>query len=279
MEGAEDDEELGARDLKEINFSKGDVLVGIAASGRTPYVIGAMKYAKSIGAAGKKLMVLDRPNPLGGEIVEGNLLQDDFRSFVGCCKFPYRYGLTAGEAALMLNQEENIGCDLQVVKCTGWKRSMFYPEWGKIWVAPSPALMNFESVLCYPSLCLLEGTNMSEGRRTAAPFRVVGADYIDAEQLSETLNNEKLPGVLHVTDGKVLRPVTLGITLLDTVRKLYGDKFQVLPPIAEDKKPMLALLSGSGELLGDWDKEKLLAAYETDSARFARKKQRYHLYE
>ena len=115
--------------------------------------------------------------------------------------------------------------------------------------------MNFESVLCYPGICLLEGTNMSEGRGTAAPFRVVGADYIDAEQLSEALNQEKLPGVIttpvwfipstskfagvncagvvfHVTDSKVFRPVTLGITLLDTVRKLYGDKFQILPPYA-----------------------------------------------
>ena len=247
-------------------------------------------------------MVLDRPNPLGGEIVEGNLLQDDFHSFVGCCKFPYRYGLPAGEAAMMINEEENIGCDLRVVKCTGWKRSMFYPEWEKIWVAPSPALMNFESVLCYPGICLLEGTNMSEGRGTAAPFRVVGADYIDAEQLSEALNQEKLPGVIttpvwfipstskfagvncagvvfHVTDSKVFRPVTLGITLLDTVRKLYGDKFQILPPIAEGRKPMLALLSGGGELLGDWDKDKLLASYEADSAQFAQKKQKYHLYE
>lgn len=83
-------------------------------------------------------MVLDRPNPLGGEIVEGNLLQDDFHSFVGCCKFPYRYGLTAGEAAMMINEEENIGCDLRVVKCTGWKRSMFYPEWEKSGWLPVP---------------------------------------------------------------------------------------------------------------------------------------------
>lgn len=85
--------------------------------------------------------------------------------------------------------------------------------------------------------------------------------------------------MFHVTDSKVFRPVTLGITLLDTVRKLYGDKFQILPPIAEGRKPMLALLSGGGELLGDWDKDKLLASYEADSAQFAQKKQKYHLYE
>lgn len=253
-------------------------------------------------AAGKKLMVLDRPDPLGGEIVEGNLLQDEFHSFVGCCKFPYRYGLTAGEAALMLNQEEEIGCDLQVVPCSGWKRSMLFTEWEKIWVAPSPALMNFESVLCYPGICLLEGTNLSEGRGTAAPFRVIGADYIDGEALSEKLNREKLPGVIttpvwfipsaskfqnipcsgvvfHVTDSKAFRPVTLGITLLDMVRTDYSEKFRILPPVAEGKKPMLALLSGDDVLMGNWDKEKLLTSYQEDSEQFKQKKQKYHLYE
>lgn len=253
-------------------------------------------------AAGKKLMVLDRPNPLGGEIVEGNILKDDFRSFVGCCKIPYRYGLTAGEAALMLNQEEKVGCNLQVVPCSGWKRSMMFPEWKKIWIAPSPALMNFESVLCYPGLCLLEGTNLSEGRGTAAPFRVIGADYIDGEDLSQKLNREKLPGVIttpiwfipsaskfenvpcsgvvfHVTDSKAFRPVTLGITLLDMVREDYGEKFQILPPIEEGKKPMLALLSGDDVLLGNWNKEKLLSSYEADSELFCKKKKKYHIYE
>lgn len=253
-------------------------------------------------AAGKKLMVLDRPNPLGGEIVEGNILKDDFRSFVGCCKIPYRYGLTAGEAALMLNQEEKVGCNLQVVPCSGWKRSMIFPEWEKIWIAPSPALMNFESVLCYPGLCLLEGTNLSEGRGTAAPFRIIGADYIDGEDLSQKLNREKLPGVIttpiwfiptaskfekvpcsgvvfHVTDSKAFRPVTLGITLLDMVREDYGEKFRILPPIKEGKKPMLALLSGDNTLLGNWNKEKLLSSYEADSEMFCEKKKKYHLYE
>ncbi len=252
-------------------------------------------------AAGKKLMVLDRPNPLGGEIVEGNILKDDFRSFVGCCKIPYRYGLTVGEAALMLNQEEKIGCNLQVVPCSGWKRSMIFPEWEKIWIAPSPALMNFESVLCYPGLCLLEGTNLSEGRGTAAPFRIIGADYINGEDLSQKLNREKLPGVIttpiwfipfaskyekvpcsgvvfHVTDYKAFRPVTLGITLLDMVREDYGEKFRILPPIEDGKKPMLALLSGDDALLGNWNKEKLLSSYEADSEEFYHRKQKYHIY-
>lgn len=253
-------------------------------------------------AAGKTLLVLDRPNPLGGEIVEGGMVQEGYYSFVGCCRFPYRYGLTAGEAAVMLNEEEKLGCDLQVAKCTGWKRTMQYPEWNKIWIAPSPALMNFESVLCYPGTCLLEGTNISEGRGTAAPFRVVGAEFIDAEELAEVLNRAGLPGVVatpvwftpstskyegkncggvtfHVTDREKFRPVTLGITLLDHLRHRYGQKFRVLPPSAEGKKPMLSLLSGSGDLLGEWERYSLLAAYEAECQEFILKKQQYHLYE
>lgn len=253
-------------------------------------------------AAGKTLLVLDRPNPLGGEIVEGGMVQEGYYSFVGCCRFPYRYGLTAGEAAVMLNEEEKLGCDLQVAKCTGWKRTMQYPEWNKIWIAPSPALMNFESVLCYPGTCLLEGTNISVGRGTAAPFRVVGAEFIDAEELAEVLNRAGLPGVVatpvwftpstskyegkncggvtfHVTDREKFRPVTLGITLLDHLRHRYGQKFRVLPPSAEGKKPMLSLLSGSGDLLGEWERYSLLAAYEAECQEFILKKQQYHLYE
>jgi len=179
---------------------------------------------------------------------------------------------------------------------------MQYPEWNKIWIAPSPALMNFESVLCYPGTCLLEGTNISEGRGTAAPFRVVGAEFIDAEELAEVLNRAGLPGVVatpvwftpstskyegkncggvtfHVTDREKFRPVTLGITLLDHLRHRYGQKFRVLPPSAEGKKPMLSLLSGSGDLLGEWERYSLLAAYEAECQEFILKKQQYHLYE
>lgn len=252
-------------------------------------------------AAGKPLIVMDRPNPLGDEIVEGNLVQDSYKSFVGCCSFPYRYGLTAGEAAEMMNREESIGCELTVIPCAGWKRSMLYPDWDKVWIPPSPALMNFESVMCYPGTCLLEGTNVSEGRGTAAPFRVIGADYIDGEKLSEQLNREQLPGVVttpawfvpsaskyqgkncsgvmfHVTDHKTFRPVTMGITLLDILRNCYGEKFQILPPPEKNRKPMLSLLSGDGSLLGDWNKENVIASYETDSREFCRKKQKYHIY-
>lgn len=251
--------------------------------------------------AGKTLIVLDRPNPLGGEIVEGNILEPDYISFVGCYPMPIRYGLTSGEAAAMMNRERALECDLKIVPCEGWSRGSRFPEWGKIWQAPSPALMSFENVLLYPGMCLVEGTNLSEGRGTAAPFRVIGADYVDAEELTEAFNRERLPGVaatpvwftptaskhqgercggvlLHVTDAESIRPVAAGITLLDIVRKLYPDRFEILPVHKDFGRPMLALLSGGNALLGDWDRAEILAKYEEDSRIFSERKAAYHLY-
>lgn len=252
--------------------------------------------------AGKTLIVLDRPNPLGGELVEGGILDMKYSSFVGCYPMPIRYGLTSGEAAMMMNEEQNLKCDLKVIPCEGWKRNSLFCDWGKVWQAPSPALMTFETTLLYPGLCLVEGTNLSEGRGTAAPFRIIGADYINAEELMEAFNREKLPGVtstpvwftptaskhqgencggivLHVTDAEKLRPVTVGVTLLDVIRKLYPDKFTILPPHTEFGKPMLALLSGGAEMLGDWNRENLLERFERESGEFSERKKRFHLYQ
>ncbi|MFI3200820.1 MAG: DUF1343 domain-containing protein [Eubacteriales bacterium] len=254
------------------------------------------------GKNGKKLMILDRPNPLGGNVVEGGLLDRAYESFVGCHPMPIRYGLTSGEAAIMINEEEQFGCEIKVVPCKGWKREMLFPQWNKIWISPSLALTNFEATLLYVGTCLIEGTNLSEGRGTAAPFRMIGASYLDAEVVAKELNQENLKGVvatptwftpttskengvkcggvcLHVTDQEAIRPVSVGITLLDIIRKIYPEKFAILPPFREGGRPMLSLLSGSGILLGDWKKEELLEAYERDSEAFRIKMETYYLYE
>lgn len=251
--------------------------------------------------AGKTLIILDRPNPLGGELVEGGVLDMTYSSFVGCYPLAARYGLTSGEAAAMMNEERALGCDLKVVPCRDWNRNTLFSQWGTVWQAPSPALMTFETTLLYPGLCLIEGTNLSEGRGTAAPFRIIGADYVDSEQLTEAFNREGLPGVtstpvwftpsvskhqgvkcggivLHVTDRNAIRPVTVGITLLDVIRRLYPDNYAVLPPHREGGRPMLSLLSGSDALLGDWNREEILARYEAESRAFADRKQKFHLY-
>lgn len=252
--------------------------------------------------AGKTLIVLDRPNPLGGELVEGGILDMAYSSFVGCYPLAARYGLTSGEAAQMMNEEQGFGCDLKVVPCKGWKRGSIFSHWGTVWQAPSPALMTFETTLLYPGLCLIEGTNLSEGRGTAAPFRIIGADYVDAEKLMKAFNEEKLPGVtstpvwfsptaskcqgkkcggivLHVTDQEEIRPVTVGITLLDVIRRLYPEHYAVLPSCREGGRPMLALLSGSDLLLGEWSREEVLSRYERESRTFFERKQKYHLYD
>lgn len=252
--------------------------------------------------AGKMLIVLDRPNPLGGELVEGGLLDMAYSSFVGCYPLAARYGLTSGEAALMMNEEQKLGCDLRIVPCGGWRRDSLFSHWGTVWQAPSPALMTFETTLLYPGLCLVEGTNLSEGRGTAAPFRIIGADYIEAEKLMEAFNREGLPGVtstpvwftptaskhqgkkcggivLHVTDQEKIRPVTVGITLLDVIRKLYPDDYATLPPYKEGGRSMMVLLSGSDALLGDWDRKEILDRYDTESREFKERKRKYHLYD
>lgn len=251
--------------------------------------------------AGKTLIVLDRPDPLGGTVVEGGILDMAYGSFVGCYPLPARYGLTCGELAEMMNEEQKLGCDLRIVPCTGWKRNSLFSDWGTVWQAPSPALMTFDTTLLYAGLCLVEGTNLSEGRGTAAPFRIIGADYVDAEELTSAFNGAGLCGVtatpvwftptaskhqgekcggilLHVTDKEAIRPITVSITLLDIIRKLYPDKYRILPPYKEGGRPMISLLSGSDTLSGDWDKEEVLSVYEKESGIFKERKNKFHLY-
>ncbi len=256
---------------------------------------------RDCGEGGKRLVVLDRPNPLGGNVVEGGILKTEYESFVGCFPMPVRYGLTSGEAAFMINEEKKFGCDIRVIPCQGWKREMLFPEWDKIWIAPSTALTNFESTMIYPGTCLLEGTNLSEGRGTAAPFRMIGAHFIDGQRFMKEFNQENLPGVLatpawftpsaskekdlkcggiylHVTDYQAIRPVRIGITILDIVRRLYPRELEILPPYREGGRQMLSLLTGDDRLLGNWDKEKVLEEFEEESEFFGTLKEKYHIY-
>ena len=251
--------------------------------------------------AGKRLVVLDRGNPLGGT-VEGTLLQREYRSFVGCWEMPQRYGLTCGEFARMINGEERLGCDLQVVPCAGLTRSMMFSDWGRVWVMPSLAMPRFETALLYPGTCMLEGVNCSEGRGTADPFAILGAPYIDAETLTARFNAMKLPGViatplyftpsaskyagemcggmhLHVTDAHRVQPVALGMQLLALIRELYPKHFSLLPPLREGDMPFLSKLAGHRLFENaDWPVEDWLACAEREAAAFAARKQAYHLY-
>ena len=150
--------------------------------------------------AGKTVVVLDRPNPLGGLALEGNLLDLAWSSFVGRFAMPMRHGLTPGEAALWFNSMAGYGCDLRVVAMKGWRRSIYFDETGLPWIAPSPNLPTFASALVYPGQVIWEGTNVSEGRGTTLPFELVGAPFIRPYDLAQKLDPGDFPGTC-------LRPV------------------------------------------------------------------------
>ena len=252
-------------------------------------------------AAGKRLVVLDRPNPLGDR-VEGGLLQEEVSSFVGCYPIPVCYGLTCGELARMMNEEQHLGCDLKIVPCANLTREMTFRDWNHYWVMPSLGIPRFETALLYPGTCLIEGTCLSEGRGTADPFAIIGAPFIEADRFSRSMNHLNLPGVvttpvyftpttskhqgqlcggihLHITDEKQLRPVELGVRLLDLLRKCYPDDFRLLPPFREGGKPFLSLLAGHRAFESpQWDAEEILNRYARECEDFRLRKAPYELY-
>ncbi len=251
---------------------------------------------------GLQLIVLDRQNPLGGEVVEGNLLDSAYTSFVGAYPLPIRYGLTAGEFASMVNQELALGCDLEVVPCQNWDRKMLFPQTGLTWVMPSLGIPRFETALLYPGMCLVEGTNLSEGRGTSCPFEITGAPFIKAQVLCDEMNSIQLPGVrftpvhfkphtskhvgincggvhAHVTNPFTFRSVQTGIELLGAVQKLYPQDFQFLPAQQHGHRAFIEYLAG-GDLLTNQTSTtvSILTRCRQESAGFAIHKRQYHLY-
>jgi uncharacterized protein YbbC (DUF1343 family) len=142
----------------------------------------------------KRVVVLDRPNPIGGEAVEGNVLLPEYRSFVGLHPLAVRHGMTAGELALMFREELSLDLDLRVVPMKGWRRRMAYEDTGLPWVLPSPNIPTVDTAFVYPGGCLIEGTNLSEGRGTTRPFELVGAPWLDGHALGRALARERIPG-------------------------------------------------------------------------------------
>jgi uncharacterized protein YbbC (DUF1343 family) len=192
--------------------------------------------------------VLDRPNPLGGVLVEGNHVGASFRSFVGLYDVPARHGMTAGELARLLDAEQRWGVDLTVVPCQGWTRAMAHGDTGLPFIPPSPNMPTVDTALVYPGMCLLEGTNLSEGRGTCRPFEQFGAPWLDADALAEALLALELPGLavrpvhftptfdkhrgascagafLHVVDARAFRPVRTGLAAVVTARALSRGAF------------------------------------------------------
>ncbi|KMM36859.1 exo-beta-N-acetylmuramidase NamZ family protein [Guptibacillus hwajinpoensis] len=196
-----------------------------------------------------EFIVLDRPNPLGGEAIEGPVLDDEYSSFVGKYEIPLRHGMTVGELAKLFNEEFDIGANLTVVEMDKWKRDMYYDDTPLEWVLPSPNMPTLDTALVYPGAALIEGTNVSEGRGTTKPFELIGAPFINATELANELNGLKLPGVdfraasftpsfskhagklthgvqIHVTDKEAFEPVTTGLSLVKTIHDLYPEDFE-----------------------------------------------------
>jgi uncharacterized protein YbbC (DUF1343 family) len=290
--------------LSQANLDCFDTLVyDIADVGCRYYTfISTLRYCiEDCAAAGKRLVVLDRPNPLGDR-VEGSLLNLDCSSFVGCYDLPVCYGLSCGELAMMMNEELKAGCDLKIVPCAGLTREMTFRDWNHYWVMPSLGIPRYETALLYPGTCLIEGTNLSEGRGTADPFVIIGAPFIRAQEFCRAFNGLGCGGVvatpvyftpsfskhqgklcggvpLHIVEEKALRPVELGIRLLDLVRRMYPQDFKFLEPFREGGKPFISLLSGHRDFEDPaWDVEVLLNRARKDSLEFARRKAPYEIY-
>lgn len=256
--------------------------------------------AEAAMAAGCEVWVLDRPNPLGGEVVEGNLLGAGYESFVGAFRLPVRHGLTLGELFRLEARRRNwIGHNayFTVWYMDGWRRGMTWEETGLPWIAPSPNMPTTTTALVYPGGCLVEATELSEGRGTTRPFQLTGAPFIDPKRLAAELNGRDLPGVrfvptyyrpqfqkhrgavcagveLLVTDPKAFRSYRTGAELLDAIHRLWPDDFawREAPYEFVSNRPAIDLLTGgpeyrqvveSGEGLADW-----IATWKDDEREF-----------
>lgn len=200
------------------------------------------------GEAGIPVCVLDRPDPIGGRAVEGNLVAGRFTSFVGRFPLPARHGMTMGELARLFRASYGVSCDLTVVPLRDWSRDDWFDESGLPWVAPSPNMPTLDTASVYPGSCLIEGTNLSEGRGTTRPFEWIGAPFLDPHELARRLGRSRLPGVIfrpirftpsfhkwagvscggvqiHVVDRLRFRPFLTGLALLEAARGLAPREF------------------------------------------------------
>lgn len=264
----------------------------------------AMQAARELG---KRFIVCDRPNPIGGQGIEGNILEAGHESFVGMFPIPMRHGMTVGELARMFNEEFGIGCDLEVIPMQGYKREFWFDDTDARWVIPSPNMPTVETATVYPGMVFVEGVKFSEGRGTTRPFEITGAPYTDANQLAEQLNGLALPGVhfrphsfkptfqkhvaqlchgvqLHVTDREAFKPVISGIALIKTMHDLYSDGFKWQMPPYEyvyDRMPF-DVIAGTTTLReqieGGASLADIAASWQAGEKDFAERRKPYLLY-
>jgi len=256
---------------------------------------------------GVRVVVCDRPNPIGGDQIEGATLVPGYESFVGQFPIPMRHGMTIGELARLFNDVFGLGAAVDVVRMDGWKRSMYFDETGLPWVMPSPNIPTLDTAIVYPGAVLFEGTLLSEGRGTTRPFELIGAPWVDGERLASTLNALRLPGAffrpaffeptfhkhakagcggcqIHVTDRRTFEPVRASIEVLVAMRNEAPDKFVWREPPYEYEhvKPPIDILYGSDVLRTSVDEgrsvDEIRASWAADEEAFARLRQPFLLY-
>jgi uncharacterized protein YbbC (DUF1343 family) len=221
-----------------------------------------LRAAKKLG---KKVIVCDRPNPIGGVKVSGNVLVPEFASFVGQFPIPTRHGMTHGELARLFNEHFEIGCELEVVPMQGWSRECWFDDTDAPWVLPSPNIPTVESATVFPGTVHFEGTQLSEGRGTTRPFELIGAPYIIPEQYAERLNSIGLPGAhfrscvfqptfqkhanvscggvqIHVTSRQDFEPVIAGVAMVKTAYDMYRQFFRWKEPPYEYVHDLIPLM-------------------------------------
>jgi uncharacterized protein YbbC (DUF1343 family) len=227
------------------------------------------------GRLDKKVVVCDRPNPISGDHVEGNILEPEFASFVGQFPLATRHGMTVGELARLFVNQFGISCDLDVIPMIGWERREWLDQTDAPWVMPSPNMPTLDTATVFPGTVHLEGTQVSEGRGTTRPFEIIGAPYIDSEKLVLYLGASNLPGVsfrpcgfrptfqkhaeeicggvqIHVTDRNSFKPVITGIAIVKAIHELYPEEFSWKEPPYEyvyDKNPF-DVVAGTAQLRG-----------------------------
>ena len=265
---------------------------------------------EACAAAGKAVVVLDRPNPLGGMAIEGNVIHPGYESFVGLYPVPMRHGLTLGEMALLVNARLRTGaprCDLTVVPMEGWRRRMRFTDTGLPWVLPSPNMPTPDTAVVYPGQVLLEGTNVSEGRGTTRPFEVWGAPYLDVAALRARFEKRRLPGCvlrdhdfeptfhkwkgevcrgfqLHVTDADRFLPYLTTLALLQDVVGLHRDRFAWKQPPYEyvtDRLPIDVLTGDPAvreAIESGADLRALAARWKGEMRAFQKEAAEHHLY-
>ncbi|MBA2493744.1 MAG: DUF1343 domain-containing protein [Acidobacteria bacterium] len=262
---------------------------------------------RACGKYGKKMFVLDRPNPINGLDIEGNLLELGHESFVGMYPIPMRHGLTVGELAKLFNTDFELHCDLEIIAMDGWNREDYYDETDAPWVMPSPNMPTIDTAVVFPATVYFEGTQISEGRGTTRPFEIVGASYINAQEYADALTLLELSGVifqpisvlptfqkfagencggvfLHITDRKAFEPVITGLAMIKTVFNLYPNYFKWKNPPYEyvyDRNPF-DVIAGSTKIREFIEQGKTINEikmfWQKDVKEFYRTRKEYLLY-